>query len=32
MTVAQRKEMSKPFNKMLSDAQKSKKGMSKKRV
>ena len=30
MTAAQRKEMSKPFNKMLSDAQKSKKGMSKK--
>jgi protein subunit release factor A len=30
MTAAERKEMSKPFNKMLSDAQKSKKGMSKK--
>ena len=26
MTAAERKEMSKPFNKMLSDAQKSKKG------
>ncbi len=30
MTAAQRKEQSKGFNKMLSDAQKSKKGMSKK--
>ena len=30
MTAKERKEMSKPFNKMLSDAQKSKKGMSKK--
>jgi hypothetical protein len=30
MTAAERKEMSKPFNKMLSDAQKSKKGMSNK--
>ena len=30
MTATERKEMSKPFNKMLSDAQKSKKGMSNK--